>query len=525
MAAYKDPQEAEAALTSALTPNADSSSQLPSAIKNAASLVPAAPTPPPASPTPSPYYSRYNKAETAADSYLGNFQAPQSVEEIQKSKTAAAQGEIDALKRQEESLLAEQSTINQGRDRATSSVNTLTGLSGSSEANVTANATTAQNQKDNERIKNDIATKIQGVLSDVRTSAAEEARAQRTQATQDATAIAANRTARETEASAHVKTLAEAGTTADGLKATDPAAYQHLAQMVGGEDMLKASFTLNRPQDTILDKKIENGKYIISYQNPLSGKVRLETLDLGIPPGYSKTIDAGDRILAVPDDWDGSPEKLITINKGMTPTQQAANGDDGGDNPQLYSGLSSKTSTAVRSKVSQFKTEPLVTNFQTIQEGKNFVSSLSNTTANPADDQGLIYALAKVLDPGSVVREGEYATAQKYSQSWIAAYGKQVTQALAGTGFLSEQARKNIKATIDSKYSASKTSYDTTLKQYEQGVNNLTGRADGKKFLTDYTTPSSGGSKTLSKDGQSFDASDLSPEEYQQALQDGYIEQ
>jgi hypothetical protein len=127
-----------------------------------------------------------------------------------------------------------------------------------------------------------------------------------------------------------------------------------------------------------------------------------------------------------------------------------------------------------------------------VQEGRNFAGSLDNKTTNPVDDQGLIYALAKALDPGSVVREGEYATAQKYSQSWIQSYGKAVTQALAGTGFLTEQARRQIKDTIESKYKASLASYTNLQGQYEQGINSLTGRDDGSKFIHDYQTGSSG---------------------------------
>jgi len=164
----------------------------------------------------------------------------------------------------------------------------------------------------------------------------------------------------------------------------------------------------------------------------------------------------------------------------------------GGDNPQLYTGLKPATATAVRSQVGAFKTEPLVQNFAVIQEGRNFAGSLDNKTTNPADDQALIYSLAKALDPGSVVREGEYATAQKYAQSWLAAYGKGVTQALAGTGFLSETARKNIKDTIETKYKSSLRSYNNLANQYEKGINDLTGRNDGSKFIRSYVTPSAG---------------------------------
>ncbi len=161
-----------------------------------------------------------------------------------------------------------------------------------------------------------------------------------------------------------------------------------------------------------------------------------------------------------------------------------------GDNPQLYAGLSSPTATAVRAKVSAFKSEPVIQNFAVVQDGYNFANSISNTTKNPADDQALIYSLAKALDPNSVVREGEYATAQKYSQSWINAFGKEVSQAINGTGFLSETARQNIKKTIQQKYQSSKQSYENLYNQYITNLNTLTGRDDGASFLQNYSTAS-----------------------------------
>lgn len=181
-------------------------------------------------------------------------------------------------------------------------------------------------------------------------------------------------------------------------------------------------------------------------------------------------------------------QSLADLNYKKALTTKAYKEMSGGGQAgeQLYSGLSSSTSTAVRSKVGKFSSEPIVQNFATIQEGYNFASALNDATQNPADDQALIYSLAKALDPGSVVREGEYATAQKYAQSWIDSYGKGVEQALLGTGFLSQSARKNIKQTIKQKYEASKTSYDNLYKNYSTGINNLTGREDGTAFLQDY---------------------------------------
>lgn len=230
-------------------------------------------------------------------------------------------------------------------------------------------------------------------------------------------------------------------------------------------------------QDIAAAQQSKLARYFPEYLTGVNSITKYETLNQGqtlIDPKTGKVIYSVPKTYA--PSGSGSGSRITT-----------------GDNPQLYSGLSSSTATAVRSKVSAFKSEPVIQNFATIQEGYNFVQSLSNTTINPADDQALIYSLAKALDPGSVVREGEYATAQKYAQSWVKAFGKGIEQALLGTGFLSETARQNIKKTIQQKYAASKQSYDNLYKQYVKSINSLTGRSDGDSFLTDYSiTPSVG---------------------------------
>lgn len=237
-------------------------------------------------------------------------------------------------------------------------------------------------------------------------------------------------------------------------------------------------------------------KYILPGQTPPAGTQAITVQD-SRGKSYTYYTDkqaatgiVGEYQYAVANGYKGTftqyqNEDANRKQKAITPGSVVAPGDD----PQLYSGLSSATAAAVRAKVNQFKSEPTIQNFAVVQEGKNFASSISNTTTNPADDQALIYALAKALDPGSVVREGEYATAQKYAQSWISAYGKGVEQAILGTGFLSETARTNIKKTIEQKFAASKVSYDNLYGKYAANIGALTGRGDGTRFLTDYQTP------------------------------------
>lgn len=317
--------------------SADAAAKANAAALQGGGTPPAAPGGTPATPgsTPSPYYPRYSPtpAEAATpESYLNtDFKPPESEDDIRARKITAAQSSIDALNKKYDAERADQQVVNEGRDRSTASVSTLTGLAGSSEANVQQGKTTDLNNKDLQRIEAERGNAIVGILSDITKSATEEARQQKLDARASAESIVARKEKLRTEAGTQVANLAKTGVTASGLKTTDPTSYQHLVDTLGGEAQVQAMFTLNRPMETILDKRIENGKYIIAYQNPLDGKTRLESIDLGIPPGYSKTVDAGDRILAVPDNWDGDPNKLITINKGLTPSEKAkAKTDDAG---------------------------------------------------------------------------------------------------------------------------------------------------------------------------------------------------
>lgn len=152
-------------------------------------------------------------------------------------------------------------------------------------------------------------------------------------------------------------------------------------------------------------------------------------------------------------------------------------------------GVAGFTPAQISSTVNQiagsFDNEPIVKQFNVINEGYQFVKSLSNTSNNPADDMGLIYAFAKIMDPNSVVREGEYKTVQNYAQSWVQQFGKSVSQAMNGTGFLSSDARTNIKNTLEQRYQASKQNYDNTFKQYQKRIADA--EAGKGNSLTDYS--------------------------------------
>jgi hypothetical protein len=151
------------------------------------------------------------------------------------------------------------------------------------------------------------------------------------------------------------------------------------------------------------------------------------------------------------------------------------------------SGYTPTVLNKITSKGDQFKNEAAVKRYQIVAEGQAFMDGIDNNTTNPADQQGIIYAFAKIMDPESVVREGEYNTIQKYAQSWADTFGFKASRIFSNTPFLTSDAIKNMKATINSKVSSSEKAYKNIYGEYVRQINNITGGTDGSDFLTDYS--------------------------------------
>lgn len=183
----------------------------------------------------------------------------------------------------------------------------------------------------------------------------------------------------------------------------------------------------------------------------------------------------------------------------------------GAESQSILDKIPKNAVSAVTQISGRFDNEPQVKNFQMVQSAKDLVNSLPDDTKNPTDDQALIYAFAKVMDPGSVVREGEYNTVQRYSQSWAQQYGSSVSNAVLGQGFLTPEARKNIKKTIDTKYNVEKSSYDSLRNSYINNINKVAGVSVANDLLPEYTVAipeapvPTGTDVRMYKDGKAYD--------------------
>ena len=174
-------------------------------------------------------------------------------------------------------------------------------------------------------------------------------------------------------------------------------------------------------------------------------------------------------------------EELTNINKQLAQMRL-----DSAQAAKTTAALPPATQRRVDMKTRAFDAQPVVKRIQTMAESVMFAEGLNPTTTNPADDQALIYAFAKAMDPESVVREGEYATVQKYAQSWAESFGFNAARIFSNTTFLTPEARSNMKATIRARFAAAKPQYENLRQSYATQISRITNQGDGDSYLVDY---------------------------------------
>jgi LysM repeat protein len=164
--------------------------------------------------------------------------------------------------------------------------------------------------------------------------------------------------------------------------------------------------------------------------------------------------------------------------------------------------------STVNSIAGAFYNEPIVKNYNTVQEGYQTIKSIGVNTKSPADDIAFIYAFAKIQDPNSVVREGEYNTIQKYAQTWADNFGFFAARIFSNTNFLTADAKQKMLNTLKPKVDTITNQYKQTRAEYDRQIQDA--YAGKSRTITDYTVPESappgggGGSDYTIKAGDTF---------------------
>jgi hypothetical protein len=217
-------------------------------------------------------------------------------------------------------------------------------------------------------------------------------------------------------------------------------------------------------------------------------KFRYETY-----PAYLKTM----KELTAPE-----VEKPVTVSAGSYLVNPST-GEVIFHAPEKTTGdLPTGVATRVDKMSSQFDNEAVVKQYASIVEQ---VDAVKNAGVNPTDDIQRIYAFAKVMDPTSVVREGEYKTVEKYAQALIQHAGKSIKRVFDNAGFLTEEARSFMLTTLEQRLKSSEKSYMNVFNEYGRRINMITGNTDGTSYITDYSKPySSGQFQVTAPDGVTY---------------------
>ena len=140
----------------------------------------------------------------------------------------------------------------------------------------------------------------------------------------------------------------------------------------------------------------------------------------------------------------------------------------------------------VQQVAGQFDNEQIVKSYNTTQEGYQTIASIGTKTKSPSDDIAFIYAFAKIMDPNSVVREGEYNTIQRYAQNWAQTFGFNAKRIFSNTSFLASDTKQKMLNTLAPKVRTIQRQYENVFNEYARRIDNITGQTDGALYLTQY---------------------------------------
>ena len=139
----------------------------------------------------------------------------------------------------------------------------------------------------------------------------------------------------------------------------------------------------------------------------------------------------------------------------------------------------------VNSIAGAFDNETIVKNYNTAMEGYQTLKSIGVNTKSPADDIAFIYAFAKIMDPNSVVREGEYNTIQQYAQTWADTFGFKAKRIFSNTNFLSSDAKQKMMNALSAKVDTITKQYQQVSSEYQRQINDaLSGKP---RTITNYS--------------------------------------
>ena len=283
--------------------------------------------------------------------------------------------------------------------------------------------------------------------------------------------------------------LAKAGYSLDEM---NPQEYKALLAKSGMTDFEAHAIWAASSPEANAEMTVQNGMIVQTYFDPHTGKPVVKTTPL--PPelaGAATPPDIGTQVLGDgsvlfydknnPLDENGN---LRTIKyKGSDITKPVDGSSWNGSTVSTLGRLKdSKYLTDAGKLADDFSQNPAVKGFATQQEGLGYASTYDVNTTNPYESQALIFGFMKVLDPTSVVREGEYATAQK-NTSLLGQLGIKLDN-ISGVKVLTPEQSQQIVDAIKTRYTSAESAYNNIVSQYSSRASSF--GIDPEDVVTNY---------------------------------------
>lgn len=343
--------------------------------------------------------------------------APVDENAIREQTRQRMQSSIDAINAQFAGLIAQENVAGQDRSGQTRAINARSGLMGSDFGSAQQEKTTQFNKSQVQALEVEKNAHVQSILQNIEDRASAEIRAKKEEALGQYTRDQATYQQAQEQARGDLKALAGKGI---DLATLNPAQKAALLKQAGYDDPNFGELVYNamKPKASQIDFKFEklaDGQGLFYGVDPTTGQLVTKNVKVDLPDGYNLTI-APDGTPLIFNKNDGTAKIADGFGK-----QQFAKPEDGLDAQKkaleiekLKKDLSGRGDLTPAQQNAAFKLvddyEKASGDLTKITANYNrVIASAKNPTA--AGDLSLIFAYMKTLDPTSVVREGEFATA------------------------------------------------------------------------------------------------------------------
>jgi len=359
-------------------------------------------------------------ARTAQSNYLNSLVQPDE-NKIYQDTLSKFQAQIDSTNAMYADELSRAKVTGAGRLGTQTAMSARRGLLGSDFGEASAVGQERGNEEVYKSIENERATRVNTILSQARTDSSADIRAKREEFTKGLDARLSFYSEADNRKTANSDKAIKA-LIAQGLnpKEVEPSQLSQIAKYYGiSTDDIMAGY--DGAKETYDSQKTKMG-----LENSKT-TAEINKINADIAKGKVIELSEGGML------FNTETGETFKNPKTSAPSSGSSNGRNGPNSSGLLSGLDTSTKSLVTREANNFGNSPIVKKYNDIITAANFINSTDASSTNPATHQAVIYNFAKMLDPDSVVREGEYATVKKYSQSLLNKYSGEIKQAVKGT--------------------------------------------------------------------------------------------